>query len=66
MSDGKQDDESFEINDEIQLVPYWNKEEQMRQAALSLAVKARTPNANADEIVREATTFETYLTGKTS
>jgi hypothetical protein len=51
--------------DQINLDPYWTKSEQMKQSALTHAVKARVPNANADEIVRAAVTFEQYLTGKT-
>jgi hypothetical protein len=38
--------------------------ETFRIKALELAVKARTPNANGDEIVTMAKTFLTFLTGK--
>jgi hypothetical protein len=36
-----------------------------REYSLAQAVKARVPNAGADEIVTAAKTFEDYLTGKT-
>lgn len=41
----------------------FSKAETHRMTALAQAVKSRVPNANADEIVREAQVFEKYLTG---
>lgn len=55
MSDGTEWDRDYEG---------FTPEERMRVTALNSAVNSRIPNANADEIVRAAQTFENYLTGK--